>query len=75
MADTTHLVLRVDGMDCDHCAGRIRRVLTRIAGVVEAEADHTHGQVRITFDGARVGRADLVTSIERAGFSVPDIEA
>ncbi len=71
---TATVLLQVEGMTCTGCEERIGKVLGRLEGVREARADHRTGQVRVTFDAARVASGPLAAlageRIERAGYRV-----
>lgn len=61
-------ILKIDGMHCDGCAGRVERVLERESGVHEAHVSHAQGEARVHHDD-RVTTADrLREAVERAGY-------
>ncbi len=64
------LRLQVQGMSCSGCEQRIGTALRRLAGVVEASADHLTGEVRLRFDTASTDRGAVVDRIVLAGYTV-----
>ncbi len=66
-ASTTHLELPVEGMTCASCANRIERKLNRLDGV-EASVNYATERAAVEFDPARVVPAELVQTIEAAGY-------
>ena len=64
------IVLRVDGMTCDGCEGRIRGAVGQLPGVQDVTASHERGEVRVAADPSRISRAEVRRAFERAGYQV-----
>ena len=64
------ITLSVTGMTCGGCVNSVQKVLTALPGVQSAEVALTPGQARVTFDPARVERAQLVQAVVEAGFGI-----
>lgn len=62
------LVLRVDGMTCDGCEGRLRGALERLSGVHGVTA--SHGEVRVTSDPTRISPDEVRRAVARDGYEV-----
>lgn len=62
------LVLKVDGMTCSHCVGRVQKALDAAPGVVEAKVDLDTGTAEIRL-GADADPSVLVAAVEAAGYS------
>lgn len=62
-------VFSVPGMDCPMCPITVRRALSNVDGVIEAEADLKTKQARALFDPARTDTDALIAAIENSGFS------
>lgn len=62
------LVLKVDGMTCSHCVGRVQKALDAAPGVVEAKVDLDTGTAEIRL-GADADPSALVAAVEAAGYS------
>lgn len=66
MSTTT---ITIEGMHCDGCAERVKRVLEREAGVRTAAVSYAGGQAEVEYD-ERVTAADrLEQVVERAGYT------
>lgn len=63
------VVLSIPGMNCPMCPITVRRALSGIDGVYEAEADLETRQVRAVFDPARTDVDALIAAVENSGFS------
>lgn len=63
--------IRIEGMMCQHCEGRVKKALEALAGVKEAVASHEAGTavVSLTED---VADDVLKKAIEEQGYQVLD---
>lgn len=57
-------------MTCGGCEAAVTRALLRVPGVESAAASHADGQVQVTFDPERAGKAQLTARIEALGYAV-----
>ncbi len=64
--------LAIDGMTCGGCVMSVKRVLERLPGVTALQVDV--GEARLTADEALAPEATLRATIERAGFTVEEID-
>jgi len=62
--------LKVDGMKCGGCSGRLQRVLEATDGVKRAEIVLETRQVTVEYDDASIGVGVIYEAINDAGFSV-----
>ena len=63
------LTVRVGGMMCPHCEGRVRTALEALQGVLSAQASHEKGEVVMSLaDGAEVEETALRQAVEDAGY-------
>ena len=60
--------LAVGGMTCASCAARIEKKLNRLDGV-SASVNYATEKATVRFDPAVLGAADLVATVEAAGYS------
>jgi len=67
MEQTT--ILKVEGMMCAHCTGRVEKALKALPGVADASADLEEKQVTIKSDGT-VSREQFVRAVTDAGYEV-----
>lgn len=63
--------LNVEGMTCAACSAGVEGGLNRLDGVASALVNLPLERAEIEFDPSVLGTADLVASIENAGFDVP----
>jgi Cu+-exporting ATPase len=68
----TDLTLRVEGMHCGGCAGRVKRALEALEGVAAAEVDHAAGTAAVTLLPDAPSRDRLARAVADAGYSVPE---
>ena len=64
--------LKIEGMMCPHCSGRVKKELEALAGVTLAEVSHESGEAIVTHDG--VSSDALKSTVENAGYKVLDVE-
>ena len=66
-------VLKVDGMHCGGCEGRVKRVLEALPQVDEVTASHVEGTAVVTLN-ADVADDVLTSKVEGLGFTVLGVE-
>ena len=64
------IILKVKGMQCSSCSRAIETSLNSSNGVYSAAANATTGNVSVTYDPAVITIKEIVSAIEKAGFSV-----
>jgi len=64
--------LRVKGMTCPACEGRIEKALLGIEGVHSAKANFRDGGVMVNFDPALAGEASFRRALDLAGYTVAE---
>ncbi|KEJ93873.1 Cu+-exporting ATPase [Pseudosulfitobacter pseudonitzschiae] len=67
METANTLVLRVDGMSCASCVGRVEKALSAMPGVQEAQVNLATETARIRHDGT-VTAAALTDTLDTAGY-------
>jgi copper chaperone CopZ len=60
--------LKIDGMHCDGCTGRVKRVLEREDGVEAADVSLDTGEARVRHAEGAVDAEHLRAVVERAGY-------
>ena len=65
---TTPVQLRVEGMSCGHCEGRVRSALLALAGVATVEVDRDGGRVRVGTEPGTVSSEALAAALTSAGY-------
>ena len=63
--------IKIDGMHCDGCAGRIKTLLEGAPGVRGATVSFADGLARVRYNPHAVSEGRLVEVIEGGGFVVP----
>ena len=67
---TESRVLRVPDTSCGHCESSVQEALDELDGVEKAKADHTTGEVELTYDASRVPEEKLREAIDEAGYTL-----
>lgn len=67
--------LKLEGMRCEGCADRIRRLLGREPGVREARVSFEHSEAQVRYNPQRVATRRLVEIVEAAGFGASTQES
>ena len=62
------IVLKVEGMHCEHCVAAVTKAVSALAGVRSAHVDLAAGTAEVECDG--VSRAQLAAAIEDQGYDV-----
>lgn len=66
-------IMKVDGMACGGCEGRVKRTLEALPEVEEVVASHVEGTAVVTLK-AEVPNEALKSAVEGLGFTVLGIE-
>lgn len=66
---TMETTIKIEGMMCPHCEGRVKKALEAIDGVSEAVVSHTAGNAKITHNKS-VSVDTLKKAVEEAGYKV-----
>lgn len=61
------VTLKVEGMTCGHCVGRVQKALYAVTGVIEAKVDLDSGTAEIHF-GTETDIAKLSEFVSKAGY-------
>jgi copper chaperone CopZ len=59
--------LKIEGMSCEHCAGRVEKALKAVPGVDGAQVVLEAGSATVTGESIRFD--DLVEAVDRVGFT------
>ena len=63
--------LRVDDMNCNGCAARVRSVLLNTKGVVKVITNLDEREAEVTYDDQAVSENRLQEALKTAGFGLP----
>ena len=64
--------LKIKGMMCAHCSGRVKKVLEGLAAIESAEVSHETGLAVVTLCG-EIGDDELKGIVEEQGYEVISI--
>lgn len=64
-----NIKLRVTGMTCGHCQAKVEQALKGVRGVYSAIVDLPDGEAEIDFNDDQVTTEQLLSAINRAGYS------
>lgn len=62
------VVLRIGGMHCASCVGRVEKALEAVPGVVEAAVDLTTRSATVSFDPCAASPEQLAAAVRAAGY-------
>ena len=65
--------MKIEGMMCPHCSGRVKTVLEAVDGVKEAQVDHVTDSAVVTLE-KEVANDLLKELVEKEGYKVTEIE-
>ena len=65
----TTTLIKIEGMMCPHCSGRVKGALEKTEGVISADVSHERGDAIIEHTDS-VGRAALVAVVVECGYKV-----
>jgi Cu+-exporting ATPase len=64
----SQVTLKVTGMSCASCVGRLEKSLRQLIGVTEANVNLATEKAAISFDSSKVTVSDLINTINSLGF-------
>jgi Cu+-exporting ATPase len=65
-----NLDLAITGMTCANCERTVKRALSKVPGLVQAEVNFATEHALVSFPAGLVERADLVNAVQKAGYGV-----
>lgn len=66
----TELTLRIEGLACPTCAGKVEGTLARKKGVKDAKVHFATGRIQINYDPQVVEEAELRELVEAMGYDI-----
>lgn len=64
------IVLKVEGMSCEHCVKAIKRCLSEFDGIGEVEVNLNEKKVNIEYDKNKVTLEEIKNIIDEEGYEV-----
>ncbi len=65
MAETT---LKIEGMSCMHCVGRVKQAIAALSGVQEAKVEV--GTAQVSFDDSAVSVEEIAEAVVKSGYKL-----
>lgn len=62
-------VLKISGMTCGGCIGKVSHALEAIAGVGSVEISLRHGQATVQFDEQQTSPEHLRSAVQNSGYA------
>jgi Cu+-exporting ATPase len=75
MTSSKQLTLPITGMTCANCVATVERNLKKLDGVNTAVVNLSSERATVDFDSAKLGLADMIARVQRAGYGVATGEA
>ncbi len=67
-------LIKTEGLHCGHCDAAVETELMKVAGVMDADANHETNTVQVECAGEVAAEA-LIAAVEAAGFKAISVEA
>ncbi|MDY6822081.1 MAG: copper chaperone CopZ [Deferribacterota bacterium] len=62
------VVIKVNGMSCEHCKNAVEKEIKSLVGVKSAEVALEEGNVKVIFDETKVRLDNIYEAIDEAGY-------
>lgn len=66
--------LKVNGIHCGGCAGKIKNSVAELGIEHQTEVDVATGNVKVQFDGTKASVSDIKSKITAVGFQVESVQ-
>lgn len=64
------VILKVEGMSCNHCVNAIEGSVGKLQGVANVKVSLDQGTVEVSYDASKVKKAEMKNTIEDQGYDV-----
>jgi len=64
--------LKITGMTCSACAGRIERAMNKLEGIEQAKVNFATEKLYVTFNESSITEPDIIAAIKKAGYGIDD---
>ena len=64
----SRIELKIHGMTCAACSGRIERVLSKTQGVSSVVVNLTTEIASVDFDDSKINQEEIISKIQKLGF-------
>ena len=65
-------ILKITGMTCSACAGRIERAMNKLEGIDEAKVNFASEKLYVTYNEDMISEENIVSAIVKAGYDFAD---
>lgn len=62
------IILKINGMSCGHCVGKVEKALKELPGVEAAKVDLKKAIAKVKYDASKVTIDDLNEAVREAGY-------
>lgn len=62
------IVLKIDGMTCGHCVGKVEKALKSLPGVEVAKVDLKKGTAKVKYDESKQSIDKMNEAVREAGY-------
>ena len=66
-------IIKIEGMMCPHCSGRVKKALEALEAVASADVSHESGTANVSLS-ASISDEVLKKAVEDAGYTVIEIK-
>lgn len=70
MPGYTKKTVKVEGMTCSACEGKINRKIKALDGVIDVKISYVTSVLTVTFDEQKIGMDEIVAVIRKAGYDI-----
>lgn len=67
------LKIKIDGMNCDHCAAKVEKAVSELDGVEKIKVKLKDAEAKIKFDETKVPLDKVLTVITELGYEASSI--
>jgi|APCOG7522876152_1049122.scaffolds.fasta_scaffold209609_1 copper chaperone CopZ len=64
------IILKIDGMSCQHCVMNVKKAVDGIEGV--SSSDVTVGSAKVVYDDSKINKGTIAAAVQNAGYKVRD---
>jgi copper chaperone CopZ len=67
-----HVVLKITGMQSEHCVKAVEDTLTSLNGISHVNVDLKKGEAGVHYDNKKVKISDMIANIKKVGFTAEE---
>jgi copper chaperone len=62
----SEIVLKIEGMSCQHCVARVKKAIDALSGIQNSEV--AVGSAKVVFDESKISKEEIAAAIEKTGY-------